>query len=118
MGVAKRQRTIDVLTVNGEAGSLPDPDIVPRRFRVPLLGEIDPVGGRSNGGFEDQTRCLLYILGKLPSDRVGDVDLTPLQCRYPGGLIGNDPEDEALDAGSLSPKLIECFKNQLDTRRK
>ena len=41
-GMAERQRLVDGLAVDRQAGRLPHALIMPRRFRVPLIGEVEP----------------------------------------------------------------------------
>ena len=41
LGVAERQRIVGALPVDRQAGGAPHPRVMPRRFWVPLVGEIN-----------------------------------------------------------------------------
>jgi len=90
--------------------------IVPRRFRIPLIREIDPEGGLTDVRLEGQARATSDLLGQGAADRVGDVDLTTLQARQARGLVGNRSQDEALHVRRLAPVLLEGVDDELDTR--
>ncbi len=91
--------------------------VVPRRFRIPLLGEVDPVRGLADVGLERQPRGPPDLLGQLAAQVIGDVQLTPLQRGQARGLVGDRPQDDALHIRGLPPVLIEGLQDQLDARR-
>ena len=59
---------------------------------------------------------LLYVLGELAADRVGDIDFAALERGQAGGLVGDHLEHEALHARRLAPILLEGLEDELDTR--
>ena len=115
--VAERDRFIHGLAVNGEAGGLPRPLVVPRRLRVPLICEVDPERCRREDRFEGQPRRAAQLFGELAADRVDDVDLAALQRGQPCRLFGNRSEHQAFNAGGLAPIFVECFEHQLHAGR-
>src|SRR5204862_1312971 len=42
LGIAEGQCLVDAFTVDREVGGAPHSNIVPRRFRVPLVGKVKP----------------------------------------------------------------------------
>src|SRR5215471_6974149 len=72
---AQKQRLAHPVAIEREIGRLPHPQIVPRRFRVPLLGEVDPARRLQDHGLQAEPRRPPQLLGKLTPDRVGDVNL-------------------------------------------
>ena len=76
--VAEGHRVIDALAVDREIDGAPRPLVMPRRFRIPLLGEIDPPRGLHDRRLERQPRRLLEIRRELAADPIGDVDLAVL----------------------------------------
>src|SRR5215813_1248723 len=74
---------------------------MPWRFRVPLLGEVDPPGPLRNNRLEGQPRGAAELFGKLAANRVDDVDLAALQRGEPGCLLRNHLEHQTFDARVL-----------------
>ena len=91
--------------------------VVPRRLRIPLVGEVEPEGALDHHRLQRQARRLLQLLGELAADRVGDVDLAALQRRQPRRLLGHHLEDQPLHGGHLAPVALEGFEHQLHAGR-
>jgi len=89
---AEEQRLVHSLAIERQICGLPDANVVPGRFRVPLLGKVDPVRRLQHHRFDAQSFGLLHFLGKLAADRIGDVDLAELQRRQPGCFVGDHPK--------------------------
>ncbi len=115
--MAERQRLVDRVVVERVFRGEPHPLVVPRRLRIPLLGEIQPIGRRTDGRPQRQSRRALQFLGQLGADRIGDVDLATLQCGESRRLIGDHPQHDALHARRLAPVLVERLQHQFDARR-
>src|SRR5262249_60299994 len=77
--------------------------VVPRRLRVPLVQHGDPLRSLDHGGLERESRRALQLFGQLAANRVDDVDLAPLERGQAGRFVGDDFEDETLDARGLAP---------------
>src|SRR4029077_13135217 len=54
--VTQGQSLVDRLAVEGEIGRLTHPLVVPRRLRVPLIGEVEPEGCRRVPRLEGEPR--------------------------------------------------------------
>src|SRR6185312_1493212 len=54
---------------------------------------------------------------QFAADRIGDIDLAPLQGCQARALVGNDLEDEAPHAWRFAPVLVEGLQNQLHAGR-
>src|SRR6267378_3610346 len=70
---------VEGLPVHGEARGQAHPAVVPRRFRVPLLGEVDPERRVELHGHEAQACSPSELLGGRPREQIGDVHLALLQ---------------------------------------
>ena len=90
---------------------------MPRRLRVPLVGEIHPVRRGSHRWLERQARAVLNLVRQLAADRVRDIDFTSLQGHQTGCLIRYDLKDDAFHGWLLPPKAIERFHHKLDAGR-
>src|SRR5215469_5477254 len=112
--MAEGQRLVEAFAVDREAGGAPHSLVVPRRFRIPLVGKIDVEHALDDRRLQGQPGGALQLFSELAADRVGDVDLAALQRGKPCGLVGDHLEDQALYFGRLAPVLIESFKDQLD----
>src|SRR3954447_23977561 len=111
--MAKRECLIDDVSIDRHPCGFADPDVVPWRFRVPLIGEVDPLCTVKHNRFECQALSALYFLSQFTPNGVGDVDLTALQCSKPGRFIWYHPQDEFLYRGTLAPVVGECLQHQL-----
>src|SRR5215472_7801966 len=109
--VAERDRFVHALAVDRQASGAAHALVVPWRFRVPLVGEIDPLRRRRDDRLEGQPRRALQLFGELTADRVDDVDLAALQCRQPRRLFGDRLEHQALDARGLAPIALEGLEH-------
>ncbi len=116
-GVAEDLGLVHRRPVQGVAGGQPHAPVVPRRLRVPLVGEVDPVGGEAEVGLEPEPGTAPEILGEGAAHLVDHVHLAPLQRGQPRGLVGDGLEDEPLHAGGLPPVLLVGLEDQLDPRR-
>src|SRR5204862_2136822 len=104
--------------VESEARGLSHAPIVPRRFRIPLIGEIEPEhGGRLFRSDELEARRALNVFGDGTAKQVDDVDLAFLQRGRTRRLFGQTSVDETLDVRRLSPVTLERFHHELDARR-
>ena len=112
--IAERQRLVDALAVDREAGGLAYPLVMPRRFRVPLLGESEPEGALDHRRLEAEPGSALQLLGQFAADRIDDIDLAAGQRGKPGRLVGNDLEHQPFDAWRLAPISLERLQHQLD----
>src|SRR6267142_4519907 len=68
--VTERQRLVDPLAVDCEAGGLAHPLVMPGRFRVPLLGEGEPERTLDYGRLETESGRTLKLFGQLAADRI------------------------------------------------
>src|SRR5215470_6261095 len=66
LGMAERQGLVDRGAVDGEAGGESDALVVPRRLRIPLIGEIEPEGRLDDSRLEGEPRRPLQLFGELP----------------------------------------------------
>ena len=108
---------VDRLAVDGEAGGKPQAPVVPRRLRVPLLGEVQEEDRVRPHGHESQTGRAPHVLGDGAVEEVGDVDLAALEGGGARRLVRDAFQDQALDARHLAPVALEGFEHQLDPRR-
>src|SRR3989449_3746098 len=107
---------VDRLPIDGEARGEPHPLVVPRRLRVPLLDEVeeeDPVGPR---GDELQPGRPPDLLGHRARQEVRHVHLAALERGRTRRLVGDTPEDQALDARRLAPVTVERLEDQFHPR--
>src|SRR6516162_876853 len=116
-GITERHGLVDPVAVDRQASGPPHLLFMPRRFRVPLVGEVYVEHALDDRRLQGQPRCLLQFFGELTADRIDDVDLAALQGREPRGLVGDHLEDQVLYIRRLAPILVEGFEDQLDTRR-
>ena len=117
-GEAKGQCLVDGLVIDGQAGGEPHALVMPWRFRIPLVGEVEPECRLDDGRLEGEPLGALQLLGELAADRVGNIDLAALEGSQPRGLVGDHPEHQSLYVGRLAPILIEGLHGQLQARRK
>src|SRR5439155_10994371 len=99
-----------------EVHSEPDAPVGPRRLRLPLLGEHEPLRERGRGGLEREPGRPLELLGQGTADRVGDVRLAALEHRQARGLVGHRLEDQPPHARGLPPVWLERLEDELDAR--
>src|SRR5579872_2612172 len=69
--VAERQRLVAAVAVDRETGGLAHPWVVPRRFRVPLIGKIEAENALNDRRFQRQPGRLPQLLGEFAADRIG-----------------------------------------------
>src|SRR6516164_6248823 len=81
-----------VLVIDGQAGRESHTLVMPRRLRVPLVGEVEPERGLDDGWLEGEPLGALQLLGELAADRVGYVDLTTLERSQPRCFVRDHPE--------------------------
>ena len=105
---------VDRLTIQRVVGREPHALVVPRRLRIPLLGELDPVDRRVLGRDELQPRVALHVLRVLAVERVGDVGFAVLQHRHPRRPLGHALHDEPLDDGHAAPVARVRLEHDLD----
>ena len=116
-GISERVRLVHRLPIDGMVHGQAHPPIVPRRLRVPLLGEVDPVCGLTDVGLQRQPGGSPDLLGHRAANVIGDVHLTALQRGQACGLVRDRLQDQPLHVRGLAPVLIEGFDDELDTRR-
>ena len=102
--------------VNGIVRGQAHSPVVPRRLRVPLVSEVDPLCRLTDVGLQRQPRGPPEILGQRTANRVGDVHLAALQRGQPRGLVRDRLQDKPLHVRRLSPVLIEGLEDELDAR--
>src|SRR5213594_535150 len=115
-GEAELLGFVDRLPIDGEARGESHPLVVPRRLRIPLLDEVeeeDPVGPR---GDELQPVRAPDLLGHRARQEVRHVHLAALERGRARRLVGDAPEDQALDARNLAPVAFERLEDQLHAR--
>src|SRR3954468_19342281 len=88
-GMAKGNRLIDALAVDGEARRLPHANVMPRRFLVPLLGEIEPEHRRIDD-FERQAGSALHFRPDFAGHPVDAVDALR-QYRSFASIVSSTP---------------------------
>ena len=111
--VAQGQRLVGALAVDGEAGGLAHPHVVPRRLVVPLVGEIEAERALHHRRLQREAGYRAQLLGQLAAHRIGDVDLAPPKCCKARALVRDHLEDEALDRRLLAPILVERLEHEL-----
>ena len=104
--------------VDGVVGSQAHPPVAPRRFRVPLVGEVHPLCGLTDVRLQRQPRGSPELLGQRAADRIGDVHLTSLQRGQARGLVRDRLQDQPFHVRHFSPVLIEGLKDKLHARGK
>ena len=106
---------VEGLPVDGEARGLAHAPVVPGRFRVPLVREIEPEDrGSDRARDELESGTPLDVLGHGAGQEIGDVHLAVLEGRRARRLLGQTPVDEPLDVGDLAPVTLERLHHQLD----
>src|SRR5215467_6160830 len=70
LGKAHGHRLIDALAIDGEAGGAAYTGIVPRRFWIPLIGEIHAERSLDRYGLQGQSRRLLHRLSGFAADGI------------------------------------------------
>src|SRR5215470_10343117 len=110
-------RLVDRLAVDGEACGQPDPLIVPRRFRIPLIDEVEKKYRIRHRGTELEAGRAPDVFRDRSGEVVRDVDFAPLERGGAGCLVRNALEDNAFHAGCLAPIPVERFEHQLDAGR-
>src|SRR6266446_546296 len=73
---AEARRLVDLLAVQREVHREPHPLVVPRRLRIPLVGELDPEDRRVLRGHHLHPRVALETLGVGAVEHVPDVGLS------------------------------------------
>ena len=114
LGVAEGQRLVDAFAVDRQAGRFADPLVVPRRFRVPLVGKGQPERGRRIDRLQGQPGAMSHFFREFAADRIGDVDLAALQRGQPGRLVRDHLHHDPLDGRVLAPIALERLQHQLD----
>jgi hypothetical protein len=117
MGKPHGQRLVDGLAIDGETGREPHPLIVPGRFRVPLIREIHGERALDDHRLEAEARRALQFFGELAADRIGNVDLAPLERRQTRGLVRDHFQNQTLYAWRVAPVRLEGLQHQLDAGR-
>src|SRR5438132_7214849 len=115
-GVPERDGLVDRLPVDGIVGGQAHTAVVPRRLRVPLVEQVDPLRSLDHRRLQREPGRSLELLGQLPADRVDHVDLAALERGQARGLIGDDFEDQVLDARRLAPVRLEGLEHEFHTR--
>src|SRR6185369_1295135 len=105
---------VDRLAIQGVVDRQAYALVVPRRFRIPLLGELDPVDRRVLRRYQLQSRVALHIEGVLAVERVGDVGLAVLEHRHARRPLGYALHDVALDRGHAAPVARVRLHHDLD----
>src|SRR5262249_19579889 len=105
------------LTVDREARRQPHSSIRPRRFRIPLIGKVEPKYPEQRR-HQPHSRCATDILRDRPRQEHGEVYLAALQAGRPRRLVGPAAQNEALDRSRLAPVSLECLQHQLNARVK
>ena len=111
---AEAGRLVDRLPVERVIDRLPQPHVVPRRFRVPLVGELDPEDRGVLRRHDLQTRGLLDALGVGAVERVGDIGLAGLQHQRAGRRLGHAAHDQGLDVRHAAPIAGKGLQHDLD----
>src|SRR5215831_13065968 len=57
----------------------PHPLVVPWRGRIPLVSEVDPECALAASRLVGESLGVLQLLGEFAADRIGNVNLTPLE---------------------------------------
>ena len=118
VGKPHGQRFVDGLAVDREAGGEAHLWVVPWRFRVPLIREINAEGALHSHRFDTETGGAAQFVGQLAPDRIGDVDFAPFQCRQPCCLVRDHFQNQPFHARCVAPVRLERFEHQLHARRK
>ena len=108
---------VDRLAIDRQARGEPHPPVVPRRLRVPLLGELEEEDGVAPNSGEPEPGCPLDVLGHGAAQEVHDVELATLEPGRARRLVGDALEDQALHARRLPPVALEGLDDDLDPRR-
>ena len=80
---------VDLLAVERVIDRLAQPQVMPRRFEIPLLGEFNPEDRGVLARHYLELRVLLDALGVDAVERVGDVGFAGLQHQRAGGGFGD-----------------------------
>ena len=107
LGEAERHRLVDGLTVDRVGGGQAHAPVVPRRARLPLVHEVQPVRRHERRGPQREPLRALHLLAELAVDGVRDVDLAALEHGQPRGGVGHALEHQALHARRLAPVAVE-----------
>ena len=100
---ADTSSVVDRLAVQRVVHRLAHPLVVPRRLRVPLVGELDPEDRGVLRGYHLDAGVLLETLGVGAIERDGDVGLAALQHHGARRGLGDAPHDERLHVGDAAP---------------
>ena len=112
---AERLGLVERLTVDGVAHGLTHAQVVPRRLRIPLVGQVEPEGSlRLLRRDELEAGGPADVLGHGTGEQIRDVHLAFLQRGRARGLFGQAAVDEALDVGHLAPVALPRLHHQLD----
>src|SRR5580765_8205476 len=116
-GEAELLGLVQGLPIDREARGQTHAPVVPRRLRVPLLGEVEEDDGVGPDGAELEPRRPLDVLRHRTGQEVDDFSFTALERGGSRGLVRDALEDEALHAGRLAPVAVEGLDDDLDARR-
>ena len=103
-----------VFRSDGEARGQAHPAVGPRRLRIPLLGEGQPLGEGGRRRLERESRSPAQLLRERAAERVGDVGLAPLEHGQARRLVRDRAEHQALHRGAFAPVAVERLEHQLD----
>src|SRR5689334_19851327 len=113
--VTERQRVIDALAIDRQICRATDAQIVPWRFRVPLIDEIEAEHALHEGRFQHQAGSTFQLLGKFAAYRIDNIHFSVLQRRQPRGFVGDDPQYQPFDGGSFAPISVKGLEHQFET---
>ena len=117
MGMAQCQGFIDGVVVDRVTGGPPDPYVVPRRFGIPLIGEIHPIGGGTDRRADLQAWRAFDFRRELTADRIGDINFIALQRDEARRFVRNDLQHQTFDLRHFPPVTLIGFKYQFDAGR-
>ena len=98
------------------AGRQPHALIGPRRFRIPLLGQLDPERAAHERRGQAKARDLAHGVRGGPGQEVDDVDLAGPERGRPRRLLGHGAHHQALHRRRLAPVAVEGLQHDLDAR--
>ena len=116
-GEAERLGLVDSLAVDGVAGRQPHATVVPRRFRVPLLGQLEPERAGQQRRLELDARRALELFSHGAGEEVGEIHLASLQRGRARRLLRHRAHDDPLDVGRLPPVAVEGLEHDLHAGR-
>src|SRR5439155_15381852 len=114
---SERLGLVERLPIDGVTGGQPHAPVVPRRLRIPLVGEVEPEdAARLARRRELEPRRSLNVFGNGTGQQIRDVHLTLLEGGSARGLLGQAAEHEPFDAGRLAPVALVGLQHQFDAR--